>query len=86
MRVQALRPTLFIGVPRVFDKVYDGVYAKLKLASFYQRLIFKLALWHKERHINLGYRWDTVCVVPHTLIEATDEPLMSWLEALNFVS
>ena len=60
MPLQALRPTLFIGVPRVFDKVYDGVYARLKNASCYQRLMFNLAFWHKQRHINLGYNWEVV--------------------------
>lgn len=63
--VQALRPTLFIGVPRVFDKVYAGVWAKLKHASFYQRLLFNLAFWHKQRHINMGYRWETVRAINH---------------------
>ncbi|EIE18699.1 long chain acyl-CoA synthetase 4 [Coccomyxa subellipsoidea C-169] len=55
--LQALRPTLFIGVPRVFDKVYDGVFARLKDATCLRRAIFHAAFWHKQRHINLGYRW-----------------------------
>ena len=58
--VQALRPTLFIGVPRVFDKLYDGVYAKLKLARPLQRLLFHLAFWYKQRQIRAGYKWDKV--------------------------
>jgi long-chain acyl-CoA synthetase len=62
--VQALQPTLFIGVPRVFDKLYDGVFARLKKARWTQRLIFQLAFWHKKRHIEMGYRWDEVCCLP----------------------
>ena len=58
--VQALRPTLFIGVPRVFDKLYDGVYAKLKLARPLQRLLSHLAFWYKQRQIRAGYKWDKV--------------------------
>lgn len=27
--IAALRPTLFIGVPRVFDRIYTGVMAKV---------------------------------------------------------
>ena len=58
--MQALRPTLFIGVPRVFDKLYDGVYAKLALARPLQRLLFHLAFWWKQRQIRAGYKWDKV--------------------------
>lgn len=58
--VQALRPTLFIGVPRVFDKLYDGVYAKLALARPTQRWLFHLAFWWKQRQIRAGYKWDKV--------------------------
>lgn len=58
--VQALRPTLFIGVPRVFDKLYDGVYAKLAQARPLQRLLFHLAFWFKQRQIRAGYKWDEV--------------------------
>lgn len=58
--MQALRPTLFIGVPRVFDKLYDGVYAKLALARPLQRLLFHLAFWYKSRQIRAGYKWDQV--------------------------
>ena len=64
--VQALRPTLFIGVPRVFDKLYDGVYAKLALARPTQRLLFHLAFWWKQRQIRAGYKWDKVLVPPET--------------------
>lgn len=28
--IGALKPTLFIGVPRVFDRVYSGVYEKVR--------------------------------------------------------
>lgn len=58
--MQALKPTLFIGVPRVFDKVYDGVQARLKLAPLRKRVIFALACWYKWRNIKAGYRWDEV--------------------------
>lgn len=64
--MQALRPTLFIGVPRVFDKLYDGVYAKLALARPLQRLLFHLAFWWKQRQIRAGYKWDKVLVQPRT--------------------
>lgn len=58
-----MKPTLFIGVPRVFDKVFDGVQARLKQAPLRKRLIFALALWYKWRNIKAGYRWDEVRTV-----------------------
>ena len=57
---QALKPSLFIGVPRVFDKVYDGVNARLKGASLYQRVMFHAALWFKWRQFSCGSPWDKV--------------------------
>ena len=64
MPAQALKPTLFIGVPRVFDKVYDGVQARLKNAPLSKRIMFALALWYKWRNICAGYRWDEVRTHP----------------------
>ena len=31
--IAALRPTIFIGVPRVFDRIYTGVLAKVRGSS-----------------------------------------------------
>jgi long-chain acyl-CoA synthetase len=56
--IGALKPTMFIGVPRVFDRVYAGVRAQLALASPLRRAIFSLALWHKARCLEAGVRWD----------------------------
>ena len=56
--IGALRPTFFIGVPRVFDRVYAGVRAQLAAASPLRRAVFSLALWHKRRGIDAGVHWD----------------------------
>ena len=58
--LQALKPTLFIGVPRVFDKLYEGVYEKLALERITRRWIFALALWYKKRQLRSGIKWDQV--------------------------
>ena len=58
--LQALKPTLFIGVPRVFDKLYEGVYEKLALERITRRWIFALALWYKKRQLAAGIKWDQV--------------------------
>ena len=65
--LQALKPTLFIGVPRVFDKLYEGVYQKLSLERITRRWIFALALWYKKRQLRAGIKWDqarrSVCLL-----------------------
>ena len=56
--IGALKPTMFIGVPRVFDRVYAGVRAQLAAASPLRRAVFSVALWHKQRVMASGVRWD----------------------------
>ena len=42
-----LKPTVFTGVPRLFNRIYDGVWKKVNSASFLKRAVFKLSLWLK---------------------------------------
>ena len=41
-----MKPTLFIGVPRVFDRIYAGVNAKVNAGGAIKKFLF-----------NYGYRW-----------------------------
>ena len=41
-----MKPTLFIGVPRVFDRIYAGVQAKVNAGGAIKKFLF-----------NYGYRW-----------------------------
>jgi long-chain acyl-CoA synthetase len=66
--IQALRPTLFIGVPRVFDRVYAGVHAQLAAASPLRRAVFGLASWHKARGLAAGMRWDAASPLADRLV------------------
>ena len=63
-RAQALRPTLFIGVPRVFDKVYAGVQERLAERTVIARVLFRLAFFFKQRALLRGALWDTVRAAP----------------------
>ena len=47
-------------MPRVFDKLYEGVYEKLALERITRRWIFALALWYKKRQLRAGIKWDQV--------------------------
>ena len=54
-----LKPTIFIGVPRVFERIYTGVNAKVsesKIAGFLYRWGFKRKLYsldqgHSPNHV-----------------------------------
>ena len=47
-------------MPRVFDKVYAGVQERLAGSSIVRRLIFRLAVFFKQRALLRGVRWDEV--------------------------
>lgn len=42
--IQIARPTIMLGVPRVFEKVYEAVYDQVRKQSIHRRAIFRWAL------------------------------------------
>lgn len=55
-----MKPTLFIGVPRVFDRLYSGVMSKIKESSFLKRFLFKYAFNRKANFLKQGYSHNKV--------------------------
>jgi long-chain acyl-CoA synthetase len=52
--VAALRPTLFIAVPRVLERIQAGIDAKVKGKGLVTRVIFALAFRWKQLRIKMG--------------------------------
>ncbi len=55
-----MKPTLFIGVPRVFDRIYAGVYAKANAGSAIKKFLFNYGYRWKLYYLNQGYAFDKV--------------------------
>lgn len=53
----ACRPTLFCGVPRVFDRIYGGINDMLKTKPI-SRAVFNWALARKAHFMKQGVRHD----------------------------
>ncbi|KAG5022880.1 hypothetical protein JHK82_018780 [Glycine max] len=52
--VQALKPTIFCGVPRVFDRIYAGIKSKVSSAGGLQSTLFQCAYNYKLKSLEKG--------------------------------
>lgn len=52
--LKVLRPTVFVGVPSVFARMYSGIHSNLHKSSALQRLIFGYAYSAKKKLIDAG--------------------------------
>lgn len=57
--IQAIRPTIFPTVPRILNRLYDSVQAKLKAADPVSRALFKLAYKRKVAMLRNGVITNT---------------------------
>ena len=53
--VGAFKPSLFVAVPRVLDRMKSGIQAKVARSGPIASTIFKLAVWYKRIWIKLGF-------------------------------
>jgi long-chain acyl-CoA synthetase len=56
--VDAAKPTVFCGVPRVFDRVYNGATAKVQAGSFITRLLYKFGFARKKHALDSGSSFE----------------------------
>lgn len=58
--VAALRPSLFVAVPRVLERIQSGIATKLKQKNWIVRFLFNIAYSFKLRAIKRGKSVDQV--------------------------
>jgi long-chain acyl-CoA synthetase len=56
--IGALKPTLFAGVPRVFDRIYAGVLEKIEAGSFLKKALFNWGFSRKLHALDAGHKFD----------------------------
>lgn len=52
--IEALKPSMFLGVPRVLDKVYSAIMSTVNSGGFLRKVIFDMAFQRKMKYIKLG--------------------------------
>ena len=55
-----MKPTLFIGVPRVFDRIYAGVFAKVNGGGAIKKFLFNFGYKWKLKYLRRGFAHDKV--------------------------
>ncbi|KAL3614155.1 eukaryotic long-chain fatty acid CoA synthetase (LC-FACS) [Castilleja foliolosa] len=53
-----LKPTIFCGVPRVYDKIYTGVMERISAGGALKKSLFHIAYNYKLRNLEKGLRQD----------------------------
>lgn len=56
--IGALKPTIFCAVPRVLERIYTGLQAKLSSGGFLKNKLFNLAYNYKLCNMQKGYKHD----------------------------
>ena len=60
VRAAEMKPTLFIGVPRVFDRIYAGVQAKVSTGGAIKKFLFSFGYHWKLSYLLKGLKYDQV--------------------------
>ncbi|KAK1300760.1 Long chain acyl-CoA synthetase 2 [Acorus calamus] len=56
--IQELKPTLFCGVPRVYDRIYTGINDKIASGGTISRKLFQFAYDYKLQNLKKGLKQD----------------------------
>jgi long-chain acyl-CoA synthetase len=66
--IGALKPTIFVGVPRVFDRIYKRVNALMDEGSPAKKLLFLFFFDQKLAALKKGVKWDQASFIGDALI------------------
>lgn len=53
-----LKPTIFSGVPRVYDRIYTGIMDKIALGGTLKKMLFQYAYNYKLGNLEKGFKQD----------------------------
>lgn len=56
--IAELKPTVFCGVPRVFDRIYSGLNQKIAAGGFLNRKVFEFAYKYKLNNMRKGLKHE----------------------------
>ncbi|XP_077233193.1 putative CoA ligase CCL6 isoform X2 [Tasmannia lanceolata] len=56
--IQELKPTIFCGVPRVYDRIYTGINDKISTGGVLKKILFQFAYNYKLKNLKKGVRQD----------------------------
>eukprot|EP00218_Dolichomastix_sp_CCMP3274_P007847 CAMPEP_0170141298 /NCGR_PEP_ID=MMETSP0033_2-20121228/6905_1 /TAXON_ID=195969 /ORGANISM="Dolichomastix tenuilepis, Strain CCMP3274" /LENGTH=649 /DNA_ID=CAMNT_0010377555 /DNA_START=6 /DNA_END=1955 /DNA_ORIENTATION=- len=63
--IGASRPTLFVGVPRIFDRIYTAV---MDSATGFKKMLFDWAFARKLKRLNAGYAYNKAAPFMDSLV------------------
>ncbi|GFP85440.1 long chain acyl-coa synthetase 2 [Phtheirospermum japonicum] len=63
-----LRPTIFCGVPRVFERIHTGIMDKISDGGLLKKSLFKLAYYHKLRNLQNGLKLEEASPLSDKLV------------------
>lgn len=64
----ALKPTMFCGVPRVYDRIYTGIMGKISAGGALKKAIFQYAYNYKLRNLEKGLPHDNAAPLLDKLV------------------
>lgn len=66
--IQELKPSIFCGVPRVYDRIYTGTKSKISAGGVFRATLFQYAYDHKLRNLEKDPKYDKAAPILDRLI------------------